>query len=167
MSHGVRRRPFQVLPESGARITCVAVNDDNQNTEEWFQRSLEGWSLPAGIKVYVPLDTPGGRWIYRDWDFVLVVPWISVRQFWCGNDGMTAWRHRSFGYVVPDHCRQTGGCPELWNASEVKGKRELPIANLAEVEPFVVLDHSQVRQCAFPEARSRGRIQTFSIPSGR
>jgi hypothetical protein len=155
MTHGICRKPFQVLPKSGARITCVKNNEDGQNTDEWFEQSMIGWY------AVLELDRK------RNWDFVLVVPWISVRQFWCGNDGMTAWRHRASGYVVPDHCRQTGGCPELWNSSDVKGRRELLIKNLAEVEPYIVLDHSQVRTCAFPEARSQGKLPTFSIPSGR
>lgn len=137
--HGIRRKPFQILPSSGAKVTCVEINDHGFKTEEWFSQSMENWPLPTGL-----IDSK-----MEEWDFVLVVPLISVREYWCSNDGMQAWRHKTTGYVVPDHCRQTGGCPELWNTSDVKGKRELKIVNLAEVEEHVVLEHKS--RSVFPE----------------
>jgi hypothetical protein len=97
----------------------------------------------------VPAVMLHGR-LSRNWKFVLVVPLKSVKEFWCANDGMTAWRHQS-GYVIPDLCRQEGGCPEVWNASEVLGKRELPIINLSEIEQLMVLNHKQVTSPLFPE----------------
>lgn len=147
MSHGIRRKPYQVLPDSGAKITCVEVNDDQLATKEWWYRSLDSW--------YPDQPTPSLEWetILLTWDFVLIVPLSSVQQFWCSNDGMTGWRKRRTGLVVPDYCRQTGGCPEVWNTSQVKGKRELVIANLPEIEHYVVFRHRQVRSRPFPEHR--------------
>lgn len=149
MAHGIRRKPYQILPSSGVRVTCVEINDHGFKTEEWFSQSLENWPLPMGLINYK----------IEEWDFVLVVPLISVQQYWCGNDGMQAWRHKKTGYVVPDHCRQTGGCPEVWNTSDVKGKRELEIRNLAEVEDLVVLEHKS--RSAFPEHSFRSVSPTF------
>ena len=145
MSHGFSRRPYQVLPESREKITCVQINDHGFATHDWFMESIGGWQMPNGffgfeLSIYMEKGS-WDRWVRRDWDFVLVAPLISVRTFWAGNDGMQAWRHRRSGYVVPDHCRQTGGCPEIWNSSDIKGKRELKIANLGEVESYVVLNH--------------------------
>jgi hypothetical protein len=151
MSHGIRRKPFQVLP-GGAKVTCVEINDHGFKTEEWFTQSMQGWPLPMGL-IDSTMD---------DWDFVLVVPLISVREYWCGNDGMQAWRHKKTGYVVPDHCRQTGGCPEVWNKEDVRGKKELEIRNLAEVEEFVVLDHSSRARSVFPEHSFQSVSPTFS-----
>jgi len=142
MGQGIKRKPYQVLPQSGAKVTCVEINDHGFNTEEWFERSFQSWNRDGNPEVTN----------YDHWDFVLVIPWISVRSYWSGNDGMQAWRNRRTGQVIPDHCRQTGGCPEIWNAADVKGKKELAVANLAEVEAFVVLDHaSQTSRSAFPE----------------
>jgi hypothetical protein len=153
--NGIRRKPYQVLPNSGAKITCVEINDHGFNTQEWFERSVEGWQMPK-ISALEKYRRQTSRLLAnRHWDFVLVIPWISVRSYWAGNDGMQAWRHRTTGYVVPDHCRQTGGCPEVWNADEVKGKKELKIANLVEIEEFVVLEHRQVTSPAFPEHRGK------------
>lgn len=137
MSGGIRRKPFQVLPESGAKITCVQINDSGQREEEWFAQSFQTW-----FKNSNPVVTE-----YDQWDFVLVVPLSSVRQFWSSNDGMQAWRNKVTGMVIPDHCRQTGGCPEVWTASDVKGKKELQISNLREIEPYVILEHT-------PDSRS-------------
>lgn len=159
MSHGFRRNTYQVLPESGAKVTCVEINDSGEAELEWFLRSLESWG-PRNETLAEYIRKSDDEWVVKDWDFVLVVPLISVRRFWCANDGMTAWRRRQCGYTIPDHCRQTGGCPEVWNSDDVKGKRELLIANPAEIEEFVVLDHAQVRTSAFPEARSRGELKT-------
>lgn len=146
MGHGISRKPYQVLPSSGAKVTCVEINDHGFNTREWFCDSVNGWKVPNELLFAE----------YPEWDFVLVIPWISVRSYWAGNDGMQAWRHRRTGYTIPDHCRQTGGCPEIWNASEVKGKKELEISNLSEVEEYVVLDHNEQRsRSAFPEQSLR------------
>jgi hypothetical protein len=150
--HGIRRKPYQVLPKSGARITCVQINDHGFNTFDWFKQSVHKWE--EGQEPIL--------WRYPEWDFVLVIPWISVRSYWSSNDGMQAWRHREEGNVVPDHCRQTGGCPEVWTSADVKGKRELAIANLQEIESFVVLDHSSVSRSAFPEHSVR-RVSPTSL----
>jgi hypothetical protein len=54
--------------------------------------------------------------------------------------------------VGPDLCRQEGGCPEVWHIDSFRGKRELPISNLAEIEEFVVIEHRrQVTRPAFAE----------------
>ena len=152
MTSGICRRPYQILPTSGAKITCVEINDHGFAKHEWFVESMKGWPRP-------PNELINGK--YQEWDFVLVLPWISVRSYWAGNDGMQAWRHRRTGYVVPDHCRQTGGCPEVWNISEVKGKRELKITNLEEIEEFVVLEHRS--RSAFPEHVCQ-RVGPTSLP---
>lgn len=136
MSHGYPRRRYQILPVSKEKITCVEINDAGFAEEEWWERSVTPWTEHV--------------FCYADWDYVLVVPLVSVRLFWCSNDGMQAWRYRPTGYVVPDHCRQTGGCPEMWNLSDVRGKRELVIKNLDEIEPYVVLRHDHYRG-PFPE----------------
>lgn len=157
MSHGIRRSVYQVLPKSGARITCVEINDDGQATYEWWRRSIESWGhmLPPGLRGYLEKIGVGDTWLHKDWDFVLVAPLTSVRQFWCANDGLTGWmkkqRQDYGGYLIPDHCRQTGGCPEVWNVSEIKGKREMLIRNLDEIEDLVVLDHAKSRSPIFPE----------------
>jgi len=154
MGHGIRRKPYQVLPGRGVKVTCVQINDHGFNTEEWFEKSFQGWHRDDN-----PLVTN-----YKEWDFVLVIPLISVRSYWAGNDGMQAWRHRRTGQLIPDHCRQTGGCPEMWNASDVKGKRELEISNLREVEEYVVVEHSKdVCRSAFPE-RSLRSVSPTSFP---
>lgn len=152
MSHGVSRKPYQVLPGSGARVTCVAINDHQFAEKEWWERSLQSWPHQSA-----PRSTD-----YREWDFLLVVPLKSVREFWASNDGMQAWGHRPTGYVVPDHCRQTAGCPEVWNADDVKGKKEWKISNLSEIEEYIILEHSR-RPTPFPEAGFR-RIQPTSFP---
>lgn|GEM_PF-5122285 len=150
MSHGIRRRSFQVLPASGERITCVQYNEDRQATREWWEQSISQWKKsyrmsPPGPAIHgVP---------FKEWRFVLLAPLKSVLEFWASNDGLTGWMHTS-GYLIPDHCRQTGGCPEVWNAEEFKGKKELRIANLAEIEEYVVLDHKQVTRSPFPEMSS-------------
>lgn len=43
MSHGIRRKPYQVLPESGARVTCVEINDHVFSTINWWEQTLESW----------------------------------------------------------------------------------------------------------------------------
>ena len=151
MTAGIRRSPYQILPESEARINCVEINDHSFAEHEWFLQSLKSWSyLTDDLKVYLE-NGSWDTWVSKDWDFVLVVPWNSVRRYWCSNDGMQAWRHKQTGYVVPDYCRQTGGCPEVWHVDDVRGKRELKIANLAEVGPFVVLDLNRISAQVFPE----------------
>jgi len=160
--NGIGRTRFQVLTDSGAKVTCVEVNEWGMAEHEWFMKSIEEWQLPEELKVYAEKGTWDNA-VSKDWDFVLVIPLESVRKYWSGNDGMQAWRHRRTGYVVPDHCRQTGGCPEVWNSSDVKGRRELEIANLEEIEEFVVLDHRQVSRSAFPELSHR-RKKVISFP---
>ena len=137
--HGLRRRTFQTLPD-GTRVTCVQINDHGFNTLDWFIQSLENWDLPENLQPYAA-KTLWDRHVKKNWDYVLVVPWYSVKMYWCNNDGMQAWRHRRTGYVVPDHCRQTGGCPELWNTDDVKGKRELLISNPVEITEYLVHHH--------------------------
>jgi len=158
--HGFRRKPFQVLPESGVRINCVQINDENQANRDWWWKSVAAWRdrIPDALRGVS----------FSMWDYVLVVPHLSVRSFWCGNDGMQAWRYRGTGlsgeyagtwagYVVPDFCRQEGGCPEMWNGeADVKGKAELVIKNLKEIEPMVVIDHQQqVTRLSFPEVSAQ------------
>lgn len=154
MSHGIKRRPYQTCP-NGLKITCVEINDHGYAEFGWFRDSIELWphhnDLVASYRKKIAI---GDCFVHKDWDYVLVVPLSSVKQFWCGNDGMQAWRHRRTGYVVPDRCRQEGGCPEMWNTSEVKGKRELEIKNLVEVTAYVVTDFAQqVVRSAFSEVR--------------
>lgn len=149
MSYGVKRGPFQTLP-GGDRVNCVEIKDDNFADHEWFMRSIEYWPLPKHLEVYWEKGSCD-KWVRKDWDFVLVVPWISVRSYWSSNDGMQAWRHRKTGYVVPDHCRQTGGCPEVWTSGDIHGKRELRISNLEEIEELVVVRRDQVTAKMFPE----------------
>lgn len=145
MSHGYRRTNYQILPESKARICCTVHDDPDFGSADWFASSISGWPQHnALVDTYLHLLDRGDRAAMRDWDFVLVVPWISVRDFWSANDGMQAWRHKRTGYVVPDHCRQTGGCPEVWNSSNLKGQKELKILNLEEIEEYVVLEHGKV-----------------------
>jgi hypothetical protein len=149
--YGFKRSIYQVLPESGARVNCVEINDHGFCTYDWFMQSIKDWPLLTDLKVYLDKGS-WDTWVSVDWDFVLVVPHSSVRSYWSANDGMQAWRHRRSGHTIPDHCRQTGGCPEVWNSADVKGKRELEIANLAQIEEYVVLDHNQTRfVSAFPE----------------
>jgi hypothetical protein len=151
MSGGFNRRPYQVLPQSAAKVTCVEINDSGQREEEWFVRSFQTWFRGSN-----PVVTE-----FDQWDFVLVVPLSTVKQCWCANDGMQAWRHRKTGMVIPDHCRQTGGGPEVWDASDVKGKRELQIANLAEIEPFVVLEHTMDSRRGYQALFARELKETF------
>ena len=139
MAHGYRRRTSQILPVSGARVVCVTINDEGLAEVDWWQRSFESWPHHHRTSLH-----------YRDWDYVLVVPLHSVRNYWCSNDGMQAWRYKVDGYVIPDHCRQTGGCPEIWNTSDVKGKKEREISNLWEIEEFVILQH-QTPHSPWPE----------------
>lgn len=140
---GIRRKPFQMVPAGkhfGKRITCVQIDDERE--QEWFERSYRSWFKDSNPQV---TD-------FREWQYVLVLPWSSVRLYWAGNDGMQAWRNRRTGQVIPDHCRQTGGCPEMWNGDQVRGKRELEIANLTEIAEFIVFDHHQdVARRMFPE----------------
>ena len=155
MTHGFRRKPFQLLP-GGTKITCVEINDENQAEKDWWWRSVSAWGtrLPDALRG-MPFSM---------YDYVLVVPLQSVRSFFSGNDGMQAWRYRGTGlkppysgtwagYVIPDFCRQEGGCPEMWNGeADIKGKPELLIKNLKEIETYVVIDHRrQVTRLSFPE----------------
>ena len=148
--HGIHRKPYQTTSD-GKRINCVEINDHNYNTEEWFVRSVRPWPLPTLL----------GYSRYSEWDFVLVVPWNSVRLYWSSNDGMQAWRHRQKKYLVPDHCRQTAGCPEMWTVADVKGKRELQIDNLDLISRYIVFDHKvNVSLPALPE--HLGTVCSFS-----
>jgi hypothetical protein len=154
MGHGIRRKPYQVLPGRGIKVTCVQINDHGFNTEEWFEESFQNWYRNSN-----PVATS-----YKEWDFVLVIPLISVRSYWAGNDGMQAWRNRKTGQLIPDHCRQTGGCPEVWNSSDVRGKKELEISNLQEVEEYVVVEHSKdVSKSVFLEQSLPG-VSLISFP---
>ena len=158
--YGIQRKPFQTLYNQ-ERITCVQINDHNFRTHDWFMRSVNGWQMPNGflgveLKVYQEKGT-WDRWVSKDWDFVLVVPWDHVRLFWSNNSGMQAWRHRKTGYTIPDHCRQTGGCPEVWTAADVKGKRELSVTNLDLISRYIVFNHEvNVARGAFPEHLGTG-----------
>jgi len=144
MAHGIRRQAFQVLPASGERITCVQYGDNNQATKEWWERSLIPWK-----RMHLAIPAHGAN--FREWKFVLIAPLKTVQECWSANDGMMAWMDIS-GYVVPDLCRQEGGCPEVWHVDSVRKKRELRIANLAEIEEYVVMpDHKQVTKGPFPE----------------
>ena len=144
MRHGIDRRSSQVLPASGVKITCVQYKDDNQATQEWWERSLIPWK-----RMHLAIPAHGAN--FREWKFVLIAPLKTVQECWSSNDGMTAWMDIS-GYVVPDLCRQEGGCPEVWHIDSFRGKRELQISNLAEIEEFVVIEHRrQVTRPAFAE----------------
>jgi hypothetical protein len=123
----------------------VGYQEDNQATREWWEKSINLWMRGRTVPAPVIHGPPA-----KNWRFVLIAPLKSVREFWASNDGMTAWRHRS-GYVVPDLCRQEGGCPEVWHVDSIRRKLELQITNLAEIEEYVVLDHKQVRRAPFPE----------------
>jgi len=160
MGHGIRRQRWQVLPKSGARICCVQINDHQFNDQDWWRESLLLWQeIPDHLRAFKK----------KEWDFVLVVPLSSVRDCWCGNDGMQAWRLKRNGYVVPDRCRQEGGCPEMWNTeADVSRKKELEISNLEEIEEYVVLDYGRdVHKSAFPEARSQNLLPTSCPPLRR
>ena len=145
MKAGIKRRPFQILPQSRVKVTCVKINDGADL--EQFEVAFRYWH--KGGNPLVPTS-------FEEWDYVLVVPLSSVRRYEFGNDGMQAWRHREIGYVIPDHCRQTEGCPTTWNArNDIKGAEELKILNLAEIEEFVVLNHkTQATKRLFAEAYS-------------
>lgn len=147
MSHGIRRRTFQVLPASGEKITCVQYGEDNQATREWWEQSLNLWK--KALRMVPPGPVIHGA-PFKEWRFVLLAPLRTVKECWSANDGMTAWMHRS-GYVIPDLCRQEGGCPEVWHIDSIRRKRELQIANLAEIEEYIVLDHKQVTRAPFAE----------------
>ena len=145
---GFKRSSYQVLPSSLAKINCVNINDHSFASSDWFVQSVEIWDCPEDL---LERRAASGTLLRKGWDFVLVTPLISVQSYWAGNDGMQAWRHRKTGYTIPDHCRQTGGCPEVWSMWDVKGKKERIIQNLHQIEPYVILDHNQVLRSAFPE----------------
>lgn len=137
---GIYRSRYQVCP-SGLKVTCVEINDSSQRDAEWFERSLKTWvqshSIHPSVEIPVLPLSDGENGL---WDFVLVVPLKSVRNYWQSNDGMQAWRDQKTGYVIPDHCRQMGGRPEMWSIEDIRRKRELQILNLLQIELYVVVD---------------------------
>lgn len=119
MRHGLNRRAYQTLPESEERIVCVGIPGDRQDNEDWWSESIMLWgeALPSALR--------GSR--KKNYLFVLVAPLASVRNFWAANDGLTGWMYVSStspycGYLIPDRCRQEGGCPEVWHVNHIKGK---------------------------------------------
>lgn len=136
---GLYRSRYQVFP-SGLKVTCVEINDSGQCDGEWFERSLKTWVQSHSISRDVDIPILPLSDEKELWDFVLVVPFKTVRNCWQSNDGMQAWRDQKTGYVIPDHCRQMGGRPEMWSIEDIRRKKELQIINCSQIEQYVVVD---------------------------
>lgn len=98
------------------KVRCYQINDQWEwrawRTLKWFEASMEAFADQA------PSTDP------EDYDYVQVVPIRSYRAWRCGNDGAQGFRHRETGWTIPDHCRQSGGCPEMWHRSR-RWQREI------------------------------------------
>jgi len=75
---------------------------------EWFEKSIVSFKSTA----------PSAR--FEDYEYVQVVPMASWKKFPSGNDGSQGWRHKATGYTIPDYCRQTQGCPDMWYKGRYK-----------------------------------------------
>jgi hypothetical protein len=115
---------------------CFALTEDDapgyghQSNE--FEESLE-----AALEQYPSApdrDNPAA------WEYVQLIPLDSWRGSWyMGNDGTQAWRHRKTGLTIPDYCRQTNGCPEIWNRANMEGRKQLTIAPHSPALDYLVI----------------------------
>lgn len=106
----------------------------------WQENSVGKWGHESNDRetafkaalVRVP-DVPGEFTLkHEDWDYVYVVRRRSYRKYWSGNDGSQGWRHRETGYTIPDFCRLTGGCPDMWHRTrrrQLTVREDSPILN--------------------------------------
>ena len=88
------------------KVRTFQINDQwddvSWGKEKWFNASIE-----AFIHIAPSLDM-------MDYDYVQIIPKASYKAFSMGNDGAQAFRYKGTGWTFPDHCRQQGGCPEIW-----------------------------------------------------
>ena len=106
---------------------CYQINDHLEwggyEPGEWFRMSLARFIAIAPSQEMA------------EYDYVQVVPGSSWARYWSGNDGAQGWRHRMTGWTIPDHCRQSGGTPEVWR----KGRRwQLDIAADSPIWSYIV-----------------------------
>jgi hypothetical protein len=91
------------------KIRAWQINDQWEDhawyKEEWFDASLAAFSSDAPSK-----DS-------ADYDYIQIVPMAHYRAYFSGNGGAQAFRHKGTGWTFPDHCRERGGCPEMWKRS--------------------------------------------------
>lgn len=75
---------------------------------------------------------------YEKWEFIQIVPKESLELYPFGNNGAQAWRHIETGYAIPDYCRQTGGCPEIWTREEMEWSTKVEIAADSPIFDYIV-----------------------------
>jgi len=104
-----------------------------QINEEWDDCSWgkAGW-FEASIEAYLD-QAPSIK--MSDYDYIQIVPLSNYKQFPFGNDGAQAFRERETGWTFPDHCRQVGGCPEIWHTSK---KHNLSISTDSPVWDYIL-----------------------------
>ena len=85
------------------------------DTGDGFPMGYHLWELGPSFRAAIrAFPEAPSRDNPNAWEYVQVVPLTSWHAYDCGNDGAQGWRHRATGYAIPDYCRQTGGCPEVW-----------------------------------------------------
>lgn len=86
------------------KVRCWQINDNwrNHSWENWFSVSLAAFAEEA------PSIDP------NEYDYIQIIPMSHYHRYWNGNSGAQAFRHKESGWTFPDHCRQRGGCPEMW-----------------------------------------------------
>ena len=96
-------------------LRCYQINDqwEDHPWDNWFEASMEAFADEA------PSLDPD------EYDFVQIIAAESYKAWRLGNDGSQGFRHRATGLTFPDHCRQRGGCPGMWQRSK---RRQLDIA---------------------------------------
>lgn len=98
---------------SGPRVYQINDQWQDHSWPDWFERSIEQFASVA------PSLEP------EDYDYVQIVDRESYDHYYIGNDGAQAFRHKATGWTFPDFCRQSHGCPELWQRSR---RRQLHIS---------------------------------------
>ena len=94
------------------------------------------WSLEPSLKAALDnFPESPERDNLEAWEYVQIVPMKSHKRYTIGNDGAQAWRHKETGYTVPDYCRQSGGCPEIWSRTR---RKQLHIASNSPVWDYIV-----------------------------
>jgi len=109
------------------------------DTEDGFPMGYSEWtvkeSFAAAIEAFP--DAPNQN-DPSAWEYVQVVSAVNIIQYYCGNDGAQGWRHIETGYTIPDYCRQTGGCPEIWTRENALQQANIVISNDSPILDFLV-----------------------------
>jgi hypothetical protein len=105
------------------RYRCYQINDTEPEGFAWFAKSIADYR-EQGVTLW-----------RENYDYIVIIRLDEYRRYPFGNCGCSqGYRHKHTGWTIPDYCRQSGGCPEIWHKTK---RRQLEVSEDSPILDYI------------------------------